>query len=149
MGTGAFFITHWDKLLTAISWLWKKLRNIINRNKNKIAQLEKEKVDIQRAHSEEMASLKQQISELERKTRAVDEVPEGFEVRQNNLLVDKKTGRMYCWNCWNKIEGRERRVLVGDEYDVECMTCKTYTKIKERPLPRRTYDDGDNAGFRF
>jgi hypothetical protein len=81
-----------------------------------------------------ISELEAKNSELERKARIMDEIPEGCEL-QHNILLERKTNIKYCWNCWNKINGRERRVLEGDEYSVHCRVCGIFTTLKDPPNP--------------
>ncbi|MDD5436554.1 MAG: hypothetical protein PHX20_03315 [Candidatus Omnitrophica bacterium] len=91
---------------------------------------EKEKTFLKR-----ISDLETKNIELDRKSRIMDEVPDGFWFLHGKVLYDKENGTYYCWNCWNKLVGRERRVLDGDEYYVSCKVCGVGAQLKEYPRP--------------
>lgn len=151
------FLTALTTLLLNLRKISKWLSNIVKyfaqKDKKRIAELEKNhsgEIDkINKQHLEEIAKFQNTISaleaktcNLERQTQIMDVIPEGCELLHNNVLLDKKTNIKYCWNCWNKINGRERRVLEGNEYAVSCKVCQVHTRLREHPRqepPKRYY----------
>ena len=130
-------------------WISNVLKHLARKDKKRIAGFEKrdrentEKfVKMEKAYLERISELEAGNLELERKSRLMDEFPEGYWLIHNNVLHHRETGINYCWNCWNKINGRERRVLQGDEYFVKCNVCGIDTQLKKYPqLPRSSIPD--------
>lgn len=124
-----FLTSNWDKLLGFSSSGVKKLKAFLSKDKNKIAELEAQACKKDAV----IAELGTIIETLEHESRVMDNIPEGCEIIQNNVLLHKKTGVKYCWNCWNKLHGRERRVLYGNDYVVKCAVCGIATHLNEFP----------------
>lgn len=59
--------------------------------------------------------------------------PPGYRIEKNNLLIEEKSGIKYCWNCYNKINGSEFRVLEGNEYSLRCHVCGVSTILRNPP----------------
>ena len=116
-------IFKWLRILISI------LKGCFQKEKKEIIELKNQNQEYIRRISE----LESQNRELERKTLIMDDVPPDYSLIYNNILLEKKSGIQYCWNCWNKVNGRERRVLEGDEYSVSCRVCGIHTQLKDYP----------------
>ena len=132
-----------DKFPAVKKWL----KDTAQKDKKRISELEKvhseEMAKINAEHLDEIANFKKTISaleaktcNLERQTKIMDTIPKGCWLIEGKVLYDKENGTYYCWNCWNKIVGRERRVLDGNEYYVKCNVCGVGAKLKEYPTPK-------------
>jgi hypothetical protein len=83
---------------------------------------------------EDNNNLNKQISSEMCKHISERDLPPGFARRHNNLLI-APDNTMYCWNCYNKREGAELRIVSGDEYCVSCNVCNVATELKNYPHP--------------
>ena len=88
---------------------------------------------------EENEQLKKQLSSQNLGYVEERELPPSFRRENNNLLI-ASDGTKYCWNCYNKIQGSEFRVLQGNEYHVSCRICGIGTQLKEYPQSNQKYD---------
>lgn len=125
----SFLTSNWDKLIGLFLSARKKISKFFLRDKVKITELKKEI----REKNWTIEKLSDINNELERQNKIMDKVPEGCELIHNNILFHKKTGMRYCWNCWNKLKGRERRVLTDNEYSIRCNVCGVSTQLKNPP----------------
>jgi len=112
-------------------WLGNIFKRFAQGDKKRITELEKQNQE----YVKRIAELEAKNIELEEKTHIIGEVPDDCWFIHGKVLYDKENGTYYCWNCWNKIGGRERRVLDGDEYYVKCNVCGVGTQLKEMKLP--------------
>ena len=95
----------------------------------------------------ENAELKKQISSQKPNHIPEKQLPPNFIRKHNNLLI-APNGTMYCWNCYNKQNGGEYRVVSGDEYSVICHVCNIRTELKKFiPPPQPEYDPFKNSDF--
>ncbi|MFH1459512.1 MAG: hypothetical protein ABIG64_03970 [Candidatus Omnitrophota bacterium] len=102
-------------------------------------QLHDRNVDLEK----QIKEIKNQASNIKLSYISERELPVEFKrIKDNILLSPEKTS--YCWNCYNKQEGGEFRVLFGDEYFKQCKVCGIYTRIKTNLKGLRSIEPDKN-----
>ncbi len=98
--------------------------DLLAENKNlldRVSKLESENAELKRTNTQHFYSISER------------ELPLHFTRERDNLLVSPD-GTKYCWNCYNKREGGEYRVLNSGRYHATCNVCGISTEL-ERFVP--------------